>query len=578
MKSYLPYIKKNWYCFVLAPFFMILEATGEFLLPYLNANIINNGAENGDIPYILKNGLYMALLAVGMLITGVLGANFAIRGASRLAAGIRTETFTKIQKFSFSDIDKFTTGSLITRITNDVTQVQSFTQLLLRGTFRSPVMLIGAIVMSFSLSPSLAKVILCVVPVLAILIFTIIKISSPRYTKMQEQLDLLNTDIGETVTNQRVIKSFVREEYEIEKFGKINSELVKKSINALKVMLFMAPVSSIAMNVTTLTIVWIAGRQIMIGNMAIGTLTAFTTYLAQILGSLQLVANIILQGTRAAASNRRIVEVLNWEVKLNDDNSDKKDLTVNDGAIEFKGVNFRYFKHNREMVLDNINFKINAGEFVGIIGPTGSGKSTIVSMIPRLYDCDSGEILVDNVNVKRYSLKNLRQSISVVLQKNTLFSGTIEENLRWGKQDATTEELENAVKISHAKEFIDSFKDGYQTELGQGGVNLSGGQKQRLCIARALLKKPKILILDDSTSAVDTKTDASIRRAFREEIPGVTKIVIAQRINSVIDADKIIVVDLGKIVGIGTHKELMKSCEIYREIYSSQKDLEEDLA
>ncbi len=572
MRKYLPYAKEKWYCFLLAPLFMIFEASGEFILPYLNADIINNGAANGDIPYIIKNGIFMVLIAAGMLITGVLGANFAIRGASYLAANLRKDTFKKIQTFSFSDIDRFTTGSLITRITNDVTQVQSFTQMLLRGMFRSPVMLIGALIMSFALNKKLALVILAVVPVLALLIFLIIKTTSPRYTIMQEQLDDLNTDIRETVTNERVIKSFVREEYEKKKFAEVNEGLVKKSISALKIMLLMAPVSSIAMNVTTLCVVWVAGKQIMVGSMEIGTLTAFITYLTQILGALQFVANIILQGTRAAASSKRIYEVLGTEVLLNDKNSDCKDKEIEKGDVEFKNVSFRYFKYNKEIVLQNINFKIGGGEYVGVIGPTGSGKSTAISLIPRLYDADEGEILVDGINVKRYSLSNLRESIAMVLQKNTLFSGTIAENLRWGNENATDEELRAAAKIAHADDFITSFPDGYDTELGQGAVNLSGGQKQRLCIARALLKKPKMIILDDSTSAVDTATDASIRKAFKEYLPDVTKIVIAQRINSVIDADKIIVFEAGRIVGVGKHEELMKTCKTYVEIYSSQKD------
>ena len=574
MKKYLPYAKKYWYSFLLGPFFMVLEACGEFILPYINANIIDKGAAEKNVPYILENGLYMVLLAAFMMITGILGANFAIRGSTRLAAGVRRDVFTRIQTFSFSNIDDFTTGSLITRITNDITQVQNFTGTLLRGMFRSPIMLVGALMMSFTLKKELAWVIFAIVPFMALGIFLIIKTASPRYTKMQAALDGLNNNIGETVTNQRVIKSFVREEYEIERFEGRNAELVDKSTSALKVMLFMMPVSAVAINVTTLLVVWISGRQIMVGDMTIGTLTAFITYLTQILTALNFLANIILQGTRAAASDRRISEVMEAVVDLNDDESKEKERLVTRGDIEFKNVSFRYFKNNTEKVLDNINIKINGGELVGIIGSTGSGKTTLVSMIPRLYDVDEGEVLIDGVPVKDYSLYNLREGIACVLQKNTLFAGTVAENLRWGNENATDEELVRVAKIAQAHSFIEGFEDGYDTEIGREGSRLSGGQKQRLCIARALLKSPAIIILDDSTSAVDTATDASIRRAFREELGGVTKLIIAQRIQSVMDADKIIVLDEGKVVGVGTHRELMKSCEEYCEIYLSQKDEE----
>ena len=574
MKKYLPYAKKYWYSFLLGPFFMVLEACGEFILPYINANIIDKGAAEKNVPYILENGLYMVLLAAFMMITGILGANFAIRGSTRLAAGVRRDVFTRIQTFSFSNIDDFTTGSLITRITNDITQVQNFTGTLLRGMFRSPIMLVGALMMSFTLKKELAWVIFAIVPFMALGIFLIIKTASPRYTKMQAALDGLNNNIGETVTNQRVIKSFVREEYEIERFEGRNAELVDKSTSALKVMLFMMPVSAVAINVTTLLVVWISGRQIMVGDMTIGTLTAFITYLTQILTALNFLANIILQGTRAAASDRRISEVMEAVVDLNDDESKEKERLVTRGDIEFKNVSFRYFKNNTEKVLDNINIKINGGELVGIIGSTGSGKTTLVSMIPRLYDVDEGEVLIDGVPVKDYSLYNLREGIACVLQKNTLFAGTVAENLRWGKENATDEELVRVAKIAQAHSFIEGFEEGYDTEIGREGSRLSGGQKQRLCIARALLKNPAIIILDDSTSAVDTATDASIRRAFREELGGVTKLIIAQRIQSVMDADKIVVLDEGKVVGVGTHRELMKSCEEYREIYLSQKDEE----
>lgn len=572
MKKYKVYAKRYLVCFILGPLFMILESCGEFILPYINANIINVGAATGDIPYILKSGLWMLLIAIGMLATGVLGANFAIRGSSHLAADLRQDIFDRIQKFSFANIDAFSTGSLITRITNDITQIQNFTQTLLRGVFRSPVMLLGALVMSFALNPQLALVIFLVVPLLGAAIYLIIRAASPRYSRMQEQLDILNTDISETITNERVIKSFVREDYEKEKFALINDKLMDKSLSALKLMILLQPISTAAINITTLAVVWFAGRQIMVGSMELGTLTAFITYLTQILMSLNMLAMIILQGSRAAASDRRITQVLQAKIDLTDDGAARPDKMIAKGDIEFRNVSFRYFKENTEWVLEHINLKINAGEMVGVIGSTGSGKSTLVSLIPRLYDVDEGQVLVDGTDVRDLSLYHLRESVSAVLQKNTLFSGTISENLRWGNEEASEEEMMRAAEVAHADAFIRSFPDGYETELGQGGVNLSGGQKQRLCIARALLKKPKILILDDSTSAVDTATEAGIRHAFKTRLDGVTKIVIAQRITSVIDADQIIVLDNGRVAGCGRHDELIASCIPYQEIYYSQKE------
>lgn len=568
-------MKQDWYCFILGPSFMIMEACGEFIIPFINANIINKGAATGNIDYILKNSLYMLLVAISMLITGVLGAFFSVRGAARMAAGVRKEVFDKVQTFSFSDIDRFSTGSLITRVTNDITQVQTFAQSLFRGFFRSPVMLIGALVMSFKLSPDIAWAIFIVVPFLVLATVVIRNISSPRYTIMQEQLDAMNTGIGETITNEKVIKSFVREEYEEKKFGRINQALMDKTVSALKTLILMQPVYALLTNVTTLVVVWFAGRQIMVGGMEIGTLTAFITYLSQILVALNALANIVQQGTRAAASDRRISEVLNTVPDIRDEHVKEDAYKIGSGSIEFKDVTFRYFKDIKVPVLDGVSVKIESGEYVGIVGSTGSGKTTFVSMIPRLYDPDQGEVLVDGVRVKELSLTDLRENVAVVLQKNTLFSGTIAENLRWGNEQATREELVRVCRIAQADGFIRSFPEGYETELGQGGGNLSGGQKQRICIARALLKDPKIMILDDSTSAVDTATDACIRKALRDQLPHVTKLIIAQRISSVMEADKIIVMDKGKIVGCGRHEELLRNCLTYQEIYYSQKDREE---
>lgn len=573
MSKYRDTVKKYFYCFLLGPFFMVLEACGEFILPFLNANIIDKGAAEGNVAYILENGLYMLLIALFMLVSGVLGAHFAIKGSAHLAADLRQKTFVQIQKFSFANIDDFSTGSLITRITNDITQIQTFSQSLLRGVFRSPVMLIGAIAMSFVLNPRLAVVLCIVVPVLALAIALIIKTASPRYTVMQKRLDALNNNINETITNEYVIKSFVREEHEKEKFAAINEELMAKSVKALNMMLLLQPLSTLAISVTTLAVVWIAGEQIMVGSMEIGTLTAFITYLTQVLTALDFLANIFLQGTRAAASDRRISEILHAEIDLDDVNAQHTDKKIVQGSIEFENVSFRYFKRNTEKVLDTVSLQIRAGEFVGIVGSTGSGKSTLISLIPRLYDVDEGCVLVDGTDVRELSLKHLREGIAVVLQKNTLFSGTVAENLRWGNENASDEELAWACRIAQADSFVRAFKEGYETELEQGGSNLSGGQRQRLCIARAILKHPKILILDDSTSAVDTATDARIRKAFREELSGMTKLVIAQRISSVQDADKIIVLEEGRIAGLGTHEELLAGCSPYQEIYYSQKEV-----
>jgi len=572
MGKYAKFIKRYLKYFLLGPLLMICEASGEFILPYINANIINIGAAERNIPYILQNGLLMVIISILMLVFGVLGARVGIMGASYLARDLRGEVFAKIQKLSFSNIDDFSTGSLITRITNDITQIQGFTQMMLRMVFRIPVMLVGALVMSFVLNPSLARVVFAVVPVLGLAIFIIIKIASPRYTTMQKHLDALNSNVGETVTNERVIKSFVREEYENKKFGVISETLMEKSISALKMMLLLNPVSAVAVNATTLAVVWLAGKQIVVGDMELGTLTAFITYLTQILNGLNMLAVIILQGSRAAASDRRIFEVLNTEISLTDDNAGEKERLVKKGEVEFKNVSFKYFENTSEYVLKDINLKIDGGSTVGIIGSTGSGKTTLISLIPRLYDATEGEILIDGVNVTELSLFNLREGIATVLQSNVLFSGTVRENLLWGAEDATEEEIRDAARKACIDDYFASLPEGYDTELGRGASNLSGGQKQRLCIARALLKKPRIIILDDSTSAVDTATEAKIRKVLREELSGVTKIIIAQRITSVIEADKIIVMDNGELKGIGGHQELMESCGEYREMYYSQKD------
>ncbi|NBH25786.1 ABC transporter ATP-binding protein [Lachnospiraceae bacterium] len=574
MKRYWKYVKPYLAAFIIGPLLMIVEVLGEVLLPKFMANIINIGAANKDVPYITAMGGAMVVTALLMMLGGIGGAYFAAKASISFAADVRSDVFDKVQKFSFANLDQFSTGSLVTRLTNDITQVQNLLNMALRMMLRAPGMLIGALIMAFMMNAQLALVVLVVMPVLVILIGIIIKIAFPRFEIMQKKLDALNSTIQEVLTNVRVIKSFVREGYEEKRFAKANEDLKESSLNAFKVVILNMPVMMLLMNVTTLGIVWFGGRQILAGTMPVGDLTAFTTYIVQILMSLMMLAMVLLQSSRALASLHRITEVLDTEVSLTDDGCKRPEKKVESGQIEFKDVSFRYYKDNKEAVLSHIDFKVESGQVLGIIGSTGSGKSTLVQMIPRLYDVDEGEVFVDGVNVKDYSLKNLRDGVGMVLQKNVLFSGTILENLMWGDSGASKEELLEASRAAQADPFVGSFTEGYLTELGQGGVNVSGGQKQRLCIARALLKKSKILILDDSTSAVDTATEARIRESFNKNLKDATKIIIAQRITSVMEADQILVMDEGKIVGIGSHDQLLKTCEPYQEIYYSQMDKE----
>jgi len=577
MRRYWKYVKPYLSAFIIGPILMIVEVIGEVVMPLLLRNIIDKGVvgERG-IHYIITMGITMVVTALFMMAGGVGGAYFAIKASSGFANDLRKDLFHQIQKFSFKNIDQYNAGSLITRLTNDITQIQNMIQMMLRMALRAPGMLIGALIMALSLNAKLAMVILCVIPLLSLAIYIVIKIGFPKFIALQKKLDALNSTTQENLTNIRVVKSFVRERFEEDKFKKANTDLKESTISAMKVVIFTMPAMTLAMNITTLAVVWFGGRQIIAGNMTSGVLTAFVNYVVQILMSLIMVSVIILNSSRTLASVRRVNEVLDTKIDLTDeeaiDNEINKERTVQYGKIEFKNVYFKYYKNNKKWVLENINLLINPGETVGIIGSTGSGKSSLVQLIPRLYDVDEGEVLVDDVNVRDYSLKNLRDGVGIVLQKNILFSGTIKENLKWGDENASDDEVYKYAQSAQAHGFITSFENGYNTELGQGGVNLSGGQKQRLCIARAMLKKPKILILDDSTSAVDTATEAKIRESFKNELKDTTKIIIAQRISSVMEADKIVVLDDGKIVGLGTHEELLKSCEAYSEIYYSQMD------
>lgn len=561
---------------------MLTEVAGEIVLPKIMASMIDSGigAEVAGLGtgYILSRALLMIACICIMIIGGIGGHFFAIRASVYFSADLRQGVFEKVQNFSFKNIDNFSTGSLVTRLTNDITQVQNMVRMLLIMAMRSPGMLIGGIIMACSINKELALILAFVIPILAVLIGLLLKTAFPRFSAMQKKLDNLNSGIQENITNVRVIKSFVRQDFETEKFENANSDLMNTTMRALKIVITTMPIMMLAMNITTLLVVWFGGNFVVGGSMGVGDLTAFTTYITQILMSLMMVSMLFLQFSRALASSTRITEVLKTDVDLTDENAGQKDKKVENGRVEFKNVSFKYYEKRKENVLENISFTAEPGEIVGIIGTTGSGKSSLVQLIPRLYDVTDGEVLVDGVNVKDYGLKNLRDGVGMVLQKNVLFSGSIEENLRWGDENATMEEIRAAADAAQADGFVNAFTDGYNMELGQGGVNVSGGQKQRLCIARALLKKPKILILDDSTSAVDTATEAKIRQAFTTSLKHSTKIIIAQRITSVIDADKIIVLEDGKIIGMGNHNELMKNCEEYRDIYYSQTDKEKEVS
>lgn len=576
MKRYWKYIKPYLPAFIIGPLMMIVEVIGEVVLPKLMANIINVGVANGSVGYITGTGALMILVALLMMAGGVGGAYFGAKAAVSFAADLRKDAFDKVQTFSFANLDRFSTGSLITRLTNDITQVQNLINMALRMMLRAPGMLIGALIMAFVMNAELAVIVLIVMPILVGAIAVLIKIAFPKFKIMQKKLDALNSNIQEMLTNVRVIKSFVRGDYEEKKFAASNEDLKQTSLGAFKTIIIVMPLMMLMMNGTTLAVVWFGGRQIIVGNMQVGDLTAFTTYIVQILMSLMMLAMVILQSSRALASLSRIREILDTEVDLNDEHCKEPDKIVSSGRVEFRDVSFRYYKENKEAVLSHISFAVKSGQTLGIIGSTGSGKTTLVQMIPRLYDVDEGEVLVDGVNVKDYTLENLREGVSMVLQKNVLFSGSILENLMWGDENASMEEVRKAAQAAQADGFVSSFTGGYEMDLGQGGVNVSGGQKQRLCIARALLKKPKILILDDSTSAVDTATEAKIRESFAGELKNTTKIIIAQRISSVQEADEIMVLDDGKIVGFGKHEDLLASCEAYQEIYYSQMDKEKE--
>jgi len=564
------YVKPYWKYFVLGPLCMIVEVIGEIVMPKLYSQILNVGVETHNVGYIVVTCLLMILTAVLMMGGGVGGAWFGAKAAVNFASDLRRDVYGKVQEFSFANIDKYSTGSLVTRLTNDITQLQNFVNMMLRMFLRAPGMLIGALIMAIAMNPQLARVLAVTIPVILIVEFVVIRTGFPRFTVMQEKIDHLNSRIQESLTNIRVVKSFVREDREDQKFRKANGALKDAALRALNVVIFMLPLMMLLMNFTSLAVVWFGGKQVIAGDMPVGDFSAFLTYITQILMSLMMLSMLFMNSSRALASSRRVKEVMQEKIDLSDENAAHKDARVQRGEIEFRHVSFRYYKNSEHRVLSDINLKIGAGQTVGIIGSTGCGKTTLVSMIPRLYDVDEGQVLVDGIDVKDYSLFHLREGVGMVLQKNVLFSGTIADNLRWGDENATEEEMTEAARSAQADSFIRSFEKGYETELDQGGTNVSGGQKQRLCIARALLKHPRILILDDSTSAVDTATEASIRQAFRNELKDSTKLIIAQRISSVQEADMIVVMDDGAITGVGTHDQLLATNKAYQEIYRSQ--------
>ena len=549
---------------ILTPMIMIGEVIMEVLIPFVMAQIIDKGIQgDGGTIFTIKMGILMIFMALISLCFGALGGTFAARAGMGFAKNIRKSLYEKIQDFSFSNIDKFSTASL-------VTNTQNAFMMLIRMGVRAPFMLIGALIMSFTISKKLSMVFLIAVPVLAISMILISKTAYPRFKEMLKKYDNMNASVQENLVNIRVVKAFVREDFEKEKFNE-SADLVRKAQYAAEKMVILTmPIMQLVMYISIVAIIWIGGNMVVTDDFAIGQLSSIISYVTQILMSLMMLSMIFIMIIISRASMMRIVEILDEEIDIIDP-KEQQNLTVKNGNIAFHNVSFSYANQRENLTLDHLNFEIKEGETIGIIGGTGSSKTTLVQLIPRLYDVLEGEVLVGGINVKEYSLHSLRQEVAMVLQKNLLFSGTIEDNLKWGNEEASLEEIQSACKKAQAHDFIMSFPDGYQTDLGQGGVNVSGGQKQRLCIARALLKQPKILILDDSTSAVDTATDAKIREALKTSLDSTTIIIIAQRITSIMEADRIIVLDDGKISGFGTHEELMSSNLIYKEVYDSQE-------
>ena len=570
MKEFLSYLKPYKRDAVMAVFCIEAETVFELIIPLVMASIVDVGVVNGDRRYILMKGLQMVLFALISLVLGQGSAMFSARCGQGLGAEIRKAEFAKLQQFSFANTDHFSSSSLVTRLTSDVTTIQNSVAAGMRPAFRSPVMMLTAMAASFYINPQLAMVFLVAAPVLGALLFFIISRVRPLYSVMQGAIDMVNRIIQENLTAIRVVKSYVRGDHEIQKFEEVNYNLRFTAEKAFRLAVLNMPAMQLVMYSTILCILWFGGRLVTIGGVKVGELTGFLSYVLQVLNSLMMFSNVFLMTTRALASWKRISEVMDEEIDIKEDGSSP--LEVEHGDIRFEHVYFKYNQDAAEYVLSDISFHIKAGQTVGIIGQTGAAKSTLVQLIPRLYDVTNGTVYIDGRPVREYPLKGLRDSIAMVLQKNTLFSGTVKDNLRWGKETATDQEIREACRIACVDEFIDRLEHGYETELGQGGVNVSGGQKQRLCIARAILKSPRVLILDDSTSAVDTATEAKIRDGLAESMPDTTKIIIAQRISSVVHADQIIILEDGRVNAAGSHETLLASNQIYQDIYHSQQE------
>ena len=553
---------------ILTPIFVSLEVITEVIIPLLMVDLIDKGIDAGDMNEIVKIGSGLIILAILSLIFGVLSGMFAAKASTGFACNLRHDMYHNVQNFSFKNIDKFSTSSIITRLTTDVTNVQNAFQMITRIAVRCPLMLIFSLIMAFKINKEVSLVFLCAIPVLAIGLFFIMTHAHPIFERVFKTYDKLNNVVEENLRGIRVVKSYVREDFEINKFNDVSGNIYKDFTKAEKLLALNTPLMQFVMYSSMLLISWVSAKLIVSSTMTTGDLMGFITYAMQILSSLMMFSMVLVMIVISKASAERIVEIL--EEKTDIYSPENPVMNVVDGSVVFKNVSFSYSEKKKKLCLSNIDLDIKSGETIGIIGGTGSSKTTLVQLIPRLYDATKGEVLVGGVDVRKYDLDVLRNSVAMVLQKNVIFSGTIKENLRWGNENASDEELIRACKLAQADDFIQSFPEKYDTYIEQGGNNVSGGQKQRLCIARALLKKPKILILDDSTSAVDTKTDALIRKAFAEEIPNTTKFIIAQRISSISDADKIIVLDDGKVVAFGTHDELLTTCDIYKEVYTSQ--------
>lgn len=575
IKHLKPYLAKYRLPSLLAPLTVIVEVLLEIQIPFLMAKIVDQGITTRDLSYVFQIGAIMVLVALCSLLFGVLSGRFAAKGAMGFGSGIRKAVFDKIQEFSFANIDRFSTPSLVTRLTTDITNTQMAYMMIIRVLVRAPVMLVSATIMAAAINGDLVRVFLIVIPILAIALATMSTLAFPRFNAMLKKYDGLNAQVQENLIAIRVVKAFVRARYEKKKFAEANDSLMRASLAAEKIIILGMPIMMLTMYATIIAILWFGGNMIIGGTLLTGELISFISYVTQILMSLMMIAQVFIMIVLSRSSVARIVEVLEEPISITDETASPS-LTAEDGSIEYRNVSFKYQEDAAESILTGINFSIASGETVGIIGGTGSAKTTLVQLIPRLYDVTDGQVLVGGHDVRDYTLDHLRSVVAMVLQKNVLFSDTIKDNLKWGNENATDEEVIAAAKAACAHDFIMSFPEGYDTYLGQGGVNVSGGQKQRLCIARALLKKPKIIILDDSTSAVDTATDAAIREGFRQNLKDTTAIIIAQRISSVSDADKIIVLDEGRIDAIDTHENLLENNAIYREVFhSQQKGVEE---